>query len=335
MPALPEDLRKRGLLFLYAGEPAKAKDCFTKAVAHFAKLRETGLRDQDQQLGKMLDNDLARSTALEVGEIEAAALAAWDKAEALFNRKAMREAKDAYDAFTKQYGQTKTATQMADTLKERYDQIEVATGPPLPKRLRAAFSGEVLKAEPDGYVEVRYDGKKGLEGWKDFLPGDNWQIATGGISASGRQYESKDLTYLPRFRPETLHVEVVIQSAFHDIIIGRLGAVNIQVRWGGNGQLAMVYKPNASGRVAAGGAAWNHPNSIGGRFRYVFSRTLDSARFLLDGTEQGVFKLEPEKVKKEDPAVFSLWVFHDSAIKEVLVKGTVDHTWLMSRTSGR
>ncbi|MCY3019108.1 MAG: SUMF1/EgtB/PvdO family nonheme iron enzyme [Planctomycetota bacterium] len=105
------DLRQRGIMYLAAGNAAKAKEYFTKP--------------QTFNPEPYLD----RITALELGEIEAAALGAWNKAEALFNRKAMKEAKDAYDAFTKQHGQTKTAAGKTGLLKERYDAIGAVVGP--------------------------------------------------------------------------------------------------------------------------------------------------------------------------------------------------------------
>jgi len=105
------DLRQRGILYLAAGNVAKAKEYFTKP----------------QTLNP--EPYLDRITALELGEIEAAGLSAWNKAEALFSRKAMKEAKDAYDAFTKQHGQTKTAAGKTALLQERYDAIEAVIGP--------------------------------------------------------------------------------------------------------------------------------------------------------------------------------------------------------------
>lgn len=105
------DLRQRGIMYLAAGNVAKAKEYFSKP----------------QTLNP--EPYLDRLTALELGEIEAAALGAWNRAEALFDRKAMKEAKDAYDAFTKQHGQTKTAAGKTALLKERYDAVEAVIGP--------------------------------------------------------------------------------------------------------------------------------------------------------------------------------------------------------------
>ncbi|MGD0092528.1 MAG: SUMF1/EgtB/PvdO family nonheme iron enzyme [Planctomycetota bacterium] len=136
-----EDLRRRGLLFLYAGDTAKAKEYFTKAAAHFAKLRETGLRDQDQQFGKVLDNDLDRLTALELGEPEMAALKAWNIAEKLFAAHAIESAKAAYEAFQREHGRSQTAAKQTALLRERYTAIAKALGPP--KQLALDLGGGV------------------------------------------------------------------------------------------------------------------------------------------------------------------------------------------------
>jgi|GEM_PF-546908 len=111
-----DDLRRRGIMFLYAGNVSKAKDYFTKA--------------QDAGLGDKAAPYLDRITALEMGEIEAAALKAWENSEKLFAAKSMKAAKDAYESFEKQHGKTATATKQAATLKERYAAIEAVLGPP-------------------------------------------------------------------------------------------------------------------------------------------------------------------------------------------------------------
>jgi len=111
-----DDLRRRGIMFLYAGNVSKAKDYFTKA--------------QDAGLGDKAAPYLDRITALEMGEIEAAALKAWENSEKLFAAKSMKAAKDAYETFEKQHGKTATATKQAAALKERYAAIEAVLGPP-------------------------------------------------------------------------------------------------------------------------------------------------------------------------------------------------------------
>lgn len=117
-----EDLRQRGLLHLLAGNLPKAKE-------YFARLRDLyqALEPKPSALdpGPYLD----RIKAVEMSEVEAAALKAWENAEACFQRKQMREAKGAYEKFEHEHGQTQTAVKQAAVLKERYAAIEAASAP--------------------------------------------------------------------------------------------------------------------------------------------------------------------------------------------------------------
>ena len=116
------DLCQRGIMYLAVGNVAKAKECFTKAAVG----RPSGSpRDPEDRATTYLD----RITALEVGEIEAAALKAWEKAEKLFAAKYMKGAKAAYEGFERDHGQTATAKTRAATVRERYDAIEKVLGP--------------------------------------------------------------------------------------------------------------------------------------------------------------------------------------------------------------
>ena len=105
------DLRQRGIMYLAAGNAAKAKEYFTKP----------------QTLNP--EPYLDRIAALELGEIEAAVLKAWDRAEKLFAAKDMKGAKAAYETFEREHGKTQTAAKQAAALKERYDAIEKVLGP--------------------------------------------------------------------------------------------------------------------------------------------------------------------------------------------------------------
>ena len=112
----PEDLRRRGLLFLYAGNAPKAKEFFTQA--------------RDAGLGAAATPYLDRITALEVGETEAAALKSWERAEQLFAAKNMKAAQEAYAAFERDHAKSQTVAKQATALKERYAALEAALGPP-------------------------------------------------------------------------------------------------------------------------------------------------------------------------------------------------------------
>ena len=111
MRSVGADLRGRGIMYLAAGNVAKAKEYFSKP----------------QTLNP--EPYLDRIAALELGEIEAAALKAWERAEKLFAAKEMKGAKAAYEAFERDHGKTQTAAKQAAALKERYDAIEKVLGP--------------------------------------------------------------------------------------------------------------------------------------------------------------------------------------------------------------
>ncbi|MCY3020155.1 MAG: hypothetical protein NTW87_14150, partial [Planctomycetota bacterium] len=105
------DLRRRGIMYLAAGNAAKAKECFTKP--------------QTSSPESYLD----RITAIEMDEIEAVALKSWERAEKLFTAKDMKSAQTAYQAFERDHGKTQTAKARAATVRERYDAIEKILGP--------------------------------------------------------------------------------------------------------------------------------------------------------------------------------------------------------------
>jgi len=107
------DLRQRGIMYFAAGSVAKAKEYFTKP--------------QTLDPGRYLD----RIAALEAADAEAAALKGWERAEKLFAAKDMLGAEALYGVFERDYGKTQTAAKQAAALKERYEAIEKALGPPL------------------------------------------------------------------------------------------------------------------------------------------------------------------------------------------------------------
>jgi len=106
------DLRQRGIMYLAGGNVAKAKEYFTKPQTLNA------------------ERYLSRIIAIETGELEAAALKAWEKAERFFAAKEMKSAKAAYEAFQRDYCRTQTATKHAKALEERFEAIEEALAPP-------------------------------------------------------------------------------------------------------------------------------------------------------------------------------------------------------------
>jgi len=111
-----EDLRRRGLLFLAAGETAKAEDYFIKA-------RDTGL-------GNAVVPYLERIAALKLEIREGTALEAWKKAEGLFASKNWKAAKQDYEIFQRDYIGSAALANNVETLKKRLEAIDDALGAP-------------------------------------------------------------------------------------------------------------------------------------------------------------------------------------------------------------
>jgi formylglycine-generating enzyme required for sulfatase activity len=110
--AKAEDLRRRGLLFLAAGDSAKAADYFTRA-------RDAGLADAvAPYFERIAEHKLA--------EKEIARDEAWKKAEAFFANKNMKDAKIAYETFQRDYPESPAYSEL---LKKRMEAIEEAQGP--------------------------------------------------------------------------------------------------------------------------------------------------------------------------------------------------------------
>lgn len=111
-----EDLRRRGLLFLAAGETARAEDCFGKA--------------RDAGLGTAVAPYLERIAALKLVEREGAALETWKKAEGFFANKNWKAAKLAYETLERDYAGSAALVNNAELLKKRLEAIEWEFGPP-------------------------------------------------------------------------------------------------------------------------------------------------------------------------------------------------------------
>jgi formylglycine-generating enzyme required for sulfatase activity len=141
--ARAEDLRRRVILFLAAGEMTKAGEYLTRA-------REAGLGDAELYLEKI--------AAFKQGEREAAALEAWKKAEVIFASKNWKAAKSAYEAFQKDFGVCSSFATNAETLKKRLQTINETLG--LTLDLGGGIKLEMLLI-PTGEFEVgSSDGEK-------------------------------------------------------------------------------------------------------------------------------------------------------------------------------
>jgi hypothetical protein len=196
--------------------------------------------------------------------------------------------------------------------------------------LRRAFSGEVLKAEDDYYVEVRYEAGRGQGVWRDFRLGKNWSLDANGISSSweGRE-EGEDLVYLPRFRMEALRAELVLQSPRLDYVILHLGYAHAKARWLDAGQLIMTYEPKFS-KHFLDGHEWKYP-ARDGTHRCILERTPEKARFLIGDTPHDELSLARDAVKQEPAGSLGLFSYGGLTVKEVLVKGFADEEWLKKR----
>jgi serine/threonine-protein kinase len=220
---------------------------------------------------------------------------------------------------------------LSDTQKERVEKLSArAQGKRAAALLRQAFSGEVLSADDNYNVEVRYNYKKGKDVFKDFDLGDTWHLVGEGLFANGKQMASKNLMYTPRFQPGTLRVEMLLMSGFHDIVRIDVGHVHAKARWFGDGNLLMTYEPKYSKDVNDG-PAWAKPQSFGGAYRYVVERTPESARFLLENKEFAKIPLSANAIKTEGPATIVLWSWADIFVQEFIVKGAVDPEWLKTK----
>jgi hypothetical protein len=137
--ATPEDLRRRGLLFLAAGD----KDSIVKAKMYFIRARDGGL--------DAAAKSLERIAVLEMGEVEVAAEKAWVKAEAIFAEKRLKEADDAYAGFQQKYAKTKVMARNADVMASRLKAIEKANKPEITFR-----ADESMKMFPEGHKQGEF-----------------------------------------------------------------------------------------------------------------------------------------------------------------------------------
>jgi serine/threonine protein kinase/formylglycine-generating enzyme required for sulfatase activity len=113
--ALGRDLRRRGLLFLAAGESAKAEEFLIRA--------------RDAGFASSVAPYLEHLAAEKDSQREIAAAEAFKKAEALFNSKNWKGAKQAYEAFQRDYATSAMLATNAETIKKRFESIDDARGP--------------------------------------------------------------------------------------------------------------------------------------------------------------------------------------------------------------
>lgn len=110
------DLRRRGLLFLAAGDTSKAE-------AYIGQARDAGL-------GIAVKPYLERIAALKLGDKEASANEAWKKAEGMFVARNWESARQAYEAFQRDYAGSVVQANNAEVLKKHLETIGEALAPP-------------------------------------------------------------------------------------------------------------------------------------------------------------------------------------------------------------
>jgi len=99
-----EDLRRRGLIYLFANELVRAENYFVQA--------------RDAGLGEAIKPYLDRIARIATPVEEVNAGIAWRKAEALFESKNWTEAKKAYESLLREHGGSKVVAANAEKLKQ-------------------------------------------------------------------------------------------------------------------------------------------------------------------------------------------------------------------------
>jgi hypothetical protein len=112
--------------------------------------------------------------ALELGEVEAGALRAWDNAEKLFAARNFKDAKESYEAFTRAHGGTKTAAAKAEALKERQTAIDKVLGPATAPGVRQRTFTMSLWVKPADDTALFEETNLGITGLND--PRNNFAV---------------------------------------------------------------------------------------------------------------------------------------------------------------
>ncbi|MBE7463708.1 MAG: protein kinase [Planctomycetes bacterium] len=133
--------RRRGLLFLAAGDFAKAK-------AHFIAARDGGL-------GVAVQPYLERLVAYELGEAELLAQRTWQKAEQQFQAQAWKDARGSYEAFQNEHGKSQEFAKRGEELKARLAHIDGILNPNRPGLWATYFKG--MDHKPENVALQRVD----------------------------------------------------------------------------------------------------------------------------------------------------------------------------------
>jgi len=199
--------------------------------------------------------------------------------------------------------------------------------------LKKTFKGEILQADENFFVEIRYDFVKNPRCISDFT-GNNIAAGAKGLFVPKGAWEDTDtLRHVAQFQTQPFRIEFLIENGNHDCYRQRIGNVQIKSRWQAEGQIDIAYEPKYSGGWSRG-KNWSHP-SPNGTYRTTCERDAKSARFLVDGKELGSEVIHQPK-STEAANVETTWTVGfsnctDCIIKEILIKGTVDASWLKQK----
>jgi hypothetical protein len=167
-PAEAEGLRRRGILYLDAGDASKAKGFLLKA-------KERGLADAAVPY-------LALIETIESELLEKKAKESWDRAEAHYAQRKFRPARDAYESFAQEYEKSRVMLDNYLKLRDRIEAIDRYLSL-LPMLQAQYFKSPDLK--PDTVAVQRYEPKIdynwGLKPPVPEVPKDNFSIRWTGV----------------------------------------------------------------------------------------------------------------------------------------------------------
>lgn len=210
--AAKENLRRRALLFMAAGDFARARD-------YFAKARDAGVA--------AAQGYLERLEIFELGEKEVAARKAWSALEDQFASKKWKEIKRALETYKEQFGATKWATEKQ---KDFLAMLQEATT----RVLMGNLPAKGLK------LWLRFDEGKGAAAanavaqGEAALKGATWgQGKVGGALAlnGDQQYAMTTADLKDQFASEDVSISLWFNASTGGVLITEQGAPDLNTNW--------------------------------------------------------------------------------------------------------